>query len=877
MTSNNSHNNFHANVSKSSAQECVPIVGSSEDPVVSPSLTLMKDPQHTDSVEMASIDQVENSSDWVDSLLPVPVSDVGKSSGANAFVQLVQGWENYINDDRLIDPFPNFQQPLQMLQDLSLCGHPAADFAGLKPGAQDFAALVHPLAPATLRHTHSSPSQISGRSSSILYNQNFPNQDACPPPPIALDPFQRSTSTPSAFRQHCNYSSFGTTGSSAFTSPRYSGFSSMGREASSYSAFGPVQFYSMALETMEQTSIEVQDISDRSRDDNDDSLLKQKVGSRRGAASRAAKFLSDVRVLRRRRRARGGRENPAQPASVSSSSKFGDEEIEDEHESSRPLDTAVTVVTETVFGPNDTSFLSGSSEMSALVKDSEQDAATDCEDDVRTNLEQKLTTGETKEAPSNDQQYLQLDSDVEEEIDYQRIETQLQSVSPTTPPSSYGFFAERKNVNKPNTVISHDGVPMRVQVSSSNKPRYTMAMETGSASPSPTRMERGGEGNSLTQFSLEPAATSPHTTRSSVTGSSSGHTTQATIASFNTGHQSGLSTISETDREVMQANKDAKRRRGLDSLTTARKTETDGSSNNSSSSTSTNPHRYFSLASSPVGLRDGANVPVERFFTESPNGLSRSVGHPVPLQMTHTGTSTSTTSRQSGSTTSESLPVTHTSSSTVSTNGELPPTFVSYIDREASSDLTSFRESMEPSSKRAAESDLEKREASPASEMMDYADMLFEEPTTSSNIRGARLDRFRSRQRPPRSPAKGARSAKTPPPHGSVSPLFHQQLSPPRTIVDRFDAEVSRPHVMRRSVTSINANSVISGSLVGAGDWRLSNPQDAKPIGVPVVRVGLAEPALHVNLNKHRTYQESSIEIMNSNTEDKSNVVTPEK
>lgn len=847
-------------------------------------------PMDTSSTTNASITLTESLP------LPLPVSinstpkDDQKGTRANAFVKLVQGWENYMSDDRTIDPFPNFQQPLQMLQGLTLCGHPSTDLPRLRQGESGAtSAIMHPLAPPALRHTHSSPSQIYSRSSSVFSTSHLANGEDFPPPPIALDPFQRSTSTPSAFRQHSNYSAFGTAGGSAFTltSQRYSGISPVGREHGAHSAFGPVQFYSMALEDMERTSIEVQDISGWSNDDSaDDSVRKQKAGSKRGAASRAARFLSDVRVLRRRRRARGGRENPAQPASVSSGSRGGAEEAEHDEKVARPFDTSVTVITDMGLNPNDSSFLSGSSEMSAIVKVAEHDGTTDCEDDVCTALGQNLSDQEAKEDGSPaDQQYQRLDSDVDEEVCYQRIETQFEGESPPIPSRSYqDFFNESLSRNdyaransKADVEACADTSAMRVIVSSSQKPRFKMAMESIAASPSPSRMERGGEGINLTPLSLESATISPHTTRSSVTGSSSGHTTQATITSTSTGLQSGLSTISETDREVMEANKDAKRRRGLDSLPTIQKTENDGSSNNSSSSNSTNPHRYFSLASSPVTLREGANVPAGRFFTNPPSSDATALlNQPAPLTGSNTN-STSTDSRRSGSTTSpsnsESVPVTHTSSSSASSS-EQPPTFVSYLDREASSDLTTFREAMETSSQRAAGNDLEEREASPASEMLE---LFFEEPTAPSQLRGARLDRFRSRQRPPRSPAKGVRPLKTPPPRSSVSPLYHQQLSPPRNIVDHPDSNISKPHVMRTGLADSSAL-VTSRSLIDCCGGRIAHTESFDNVA-PLIGGGSGPARTESeSLVKRRTYQESSIEVMNTGPSDVvSNLVTPEK
>jgi hypothetical protein len=695
------------------------------------------------SLEDAEIANV-SSTTWIDSLLPVPSLDPPTDIRSNAFAQFVQGWESYMNDDGMMDPF---QEPLQILQGLSLCGHPTLALPPIK--AMDPLMIQHP--PSTLRYTYSSPTQITRKASG--FDEPFP------PPPVALDPFQRSSSTPSAFRQHST--SFGTRDGSAFT-PRCTGFVPVGRESSSLlSTFGPVDFYSMALEDMERTSIEVQDISG----DVPGELAKDKLPTKRGPASRAAQFLQDVRVLRRRRqrRNRGGRENPVD---------FQKDEVAMETVD-RPMDTAVTVLTETIFNV-DTSFLStGGSELSAP----NEDGATDVEDG--------LSDREEKESQAGDQQqYHQFDSDMEEEVArYQRIEAQM-------PSSSTSFD------------LPTEDATMHIQVS--DKPRFAMAMEVIAAA-SPTLEE--------TPWTLSSSNGSPHTT----SGSSSGHTTQATLPSQSTGLQSGLSTISETDREVMEANKDAKRRRGLDSLVTKFKMGEQDGSMSSSSNSSNNPHQYFSLASSP--LRDGAVVPV------------------TPMLRAHT-TSTSTGNRSESTTsptTTNSLPVTHASSTS---SGEEPPTFVSYIDREASPDF--YRETT--SSQRAAEG--EAREASPASQMMAYAD-LGDDLTAPSQLRGSRLDRWR---RPPR--PKG----KTPPPIASpVLVPAPPPLSPPRNMVDLLpEAGISRPHVLRSQFSDPLAGG-------GGGEGRIWNPDD------PIV--------------KRRTYQERSIEVLTAAADElvKPNFVTPEK
>jgi hypothetical protein len=316
----------------------------------------------------------------------------------------------------------------------------------------------------------------------------------------------------------------------------------------------------------------------------------------------------------------------------------------------------------------------------------------------------------------------------------------------------------------------------------------------------------------------------------------------------------------------MEANKDAKRRRGLDSLVKKyKKVEMDGSSNNSSSSNSTNPHRYFSLAGSPDVLREGAVVPIERFFIQSSSILP--IGQPAAMSRANT-TSTSTGSRRSESTTSPtttvSIPVTHASSSSASSREE-PPTFVSYFGQEqdASKRIT-FREEIESSSQRKAGQDLEEREESPASEMMEYRNLALDEGTASSSQpRGSRFGRIRSRQqRPPRFPPKTLHTTKTPPPFGTISPVLQPPLSPPRKIMDLPVSNVSRPMVLRSSSDPLSSMS--HSHLLKEGAQLL-----------PVMKV------TNPNLAKSRTYQERNVEVMDMSshgeTESAANFISPEK
>lgn len=840
----------------------------------------------TTSAPVSSKTAASSTSDCTRKNLSVSLPDSQASGmGTNAFTQLVRGWESFMKDQQQSDPFANMKQ--HMLHGLSQVpgahhldqGYQIQHLHTQKSGKES--SLFHPMAHPAFRYTQSTPSRHTTIASQYLpsilqmksANSNA-QEDDVPPPPIALDPFQRSTSTPSAFRQHSNYSAFGTADNSAFTHPlQRSAFSGIpttstssepGAATVSSSAFGPAQFYSMALEDMERTSIEVEMEDTSSSRSKTDGISE--VGSKRGAASRAARFLSDVRVLRRRRKSRNrdGRENPAQPPSVASSAS---KEADDVVTNSPPMiDTAVTVITEPHFNPNDSSMLSASSEVSAIVRNQTADsdtAATDCEETSESTVVAPLEQPDRRPEESKAEEYHELDYDMEE-ANYQRIETQLEPSSPSAMSPSFQNYANERPV--PSSAKSTGSVvsttsKMKVKVSSSNKPRFSLA-----DSPSPTGMERG-DGSSLTPRSVA-------SSRSSVTGSSSGHTTQATNNSSGTsnGRQSGLSTISETDREVMEANKEAKRR-NLDSLlaTIAKKTENDGTSTNSGSSNSTNPHRYFSLAGSPDTMREGANVPVAQLLaTTSPSTRSPS---PVPgsqvgvqLGRAHTiGTSTIASRRSlnttSPSATSGSISAAHTNSS--GSSSEQPPKFVSYVDEEAAVLRGEF---IEDSSRRTSGSDGEEREASPAAQMLGYSDLSFEEPLAPSQVRSSRLFRG-SRRRPPRSPGKGSRMIKTPPPRGSVSPLYHHhQLSPPPDIVDHPDSRsnVSRPHVMRSGMAQLR-NPVLVRSRSDLG------PTTTAPV--------LENSTEQVQLVKGRTYRESSIEITNADAvaDAAANVVSPEK
>jgi hypothetical protein len=784
---------------------------------------------------------------------PPPPPPSERSGKPDSFAQLVRTWEAYINDDEG-DVF----QPLQMLQSLQLCGRAGEGLARLAgpslPG-------INALMPPALQHTNSSPLQY--RPPMFDYND-----EEVIPPPVPLNPFQRSSSTPSAYRTNSVSSAFATADRSAFTLPsQRSNYASVGDTGSHFSAFDPVKYYATALDDMERTSIEVMDMTTKPKEDLDEEKEEPKL-VKKGAASRAARFLTDVRTLRRRRRMRGGRDNPAKPGSVSSGSN--------ESVSVEGNKAAVTIITESDYTPRKAP--------EELFESKQPKSAESQEDKGEPVYSPEVHESDPEDGKDEDTpaigEYHQLDSDVdeeEEESHYQRIEASLHPESPgtspgTVPSPSYQQIAEDHPSRNTEKRVRMDTSRIRIQVSNSITPSSAKIDNSEEpvgtvVSPRPTRMPQG-EGSSITQGSNEEAGTSsPGTTRSSNTGSTSGHTTQAASTS-SSGQQSSLTTISETDREVMEANKQGKRRLSSRIVSVAQKSDADGTSFHSSSTDSSNPAGYLALEESPTALREGANVPAERFFTNSPEAD----GNTSLAGAASMRSRTTSTSKKSGNSpvTLEGSSGTNTSSS--NSSGEEPPTFVSYLHRQAASDLTSVREAAETSSPRAGEGDGEEREASPA-EIVGYPEVLFEQANVPKEqqplpVRPPKentLDKYRLR--PPRSPVKGARPVTTPPPRGSVSPLYNQH-SPPRNIVDHPDSNLSRPYVMRTAPAG-------GGKLVPVR--ANSSPLFLSPV------LERSDSRMPLDTAEELTLQEpGSIEVLKNDSDSDDeltgvNLVTPEK
>lgn len=720
--------------------------------------------------------------------------------GTNALSRLVQGWENYMNDAQ--------DQPLKMLQDLQLCGKEEMDLLTDCP-----ASLTHHLMQPELRHIRSSPLQWRPSVFDDHELDNDNEESNVLPPPIPLDPMQRSSSTPSSFRQNSMCTSIGTGGRSAFTLPsqRVNYTSSVTHPRRS--AFDPVKYYAWQLEDMERTSIEVMDMTPEPEE------AVASTPQKRGAASRAARFLEDVRVLRRRRRRFGGKGKKGENAGEKKTPVNATDN--NKGESLSAPDTSITVITESDYNAD------------------------------LPNISDELYSPPINdmEVAKNKTDYEQLDSDMEEEP-YQRIETQLQSESPNSSPSYQRLIDDRPG-NQEEKQYEHS---LRIKFSSVDKQLETLP------SPSPTRMATGDVSETE----------SPGTARSSATGSSSGHTTQAASTASSI-CPSGLSTISETDREVMEANKEGKRRRATGLNGMPPKTESDLSVH-SSSTGSTATHGYLALDNSPVFLREGANLPLERFFT----GASVSTGQIITsfVRSQASGMSRTQSGTTASASTSESTSGTHTTAS--SSSQEEPPTFVSYLERLP--ELVSVRETVETSSPRTTGKDGEEREDSPA----EMGNLRFEEAkapferklksnSTAINQR-VRLDKFRVR--PPRSPYVMPRSASTPSPRSSPLIIHH---SPPRNIVDKPEPLlVSRPHVTR-SGNFLHSSTFSLGKSLNAFEEEEEIVMMQPKLSFVGESTGKTATATVVD----ETYHDESIEVLKSDSMDTMltipALVTPEK
>ena len=816
----------------------------------------------------------------------------------SSFAKLVKTWETYISDAHRAENF----QPMQMLQNLRLCGTghdvgrltlaPSTEFTNQVDG-QD------PFEPIILRHTHSTPLQ---------YRPSFLNDydNGVIPPPSQLDPTRRSSSTPSrgsafqtfngrsAFGRHLHSTSNISSGGnvSAFGFPLHrSSFSGVSTESNiRSSAFDPVPFVPSTSTVQEEpqqenTSIEVMDLGPETSYDVEEREVEVEIADgstteqqateqtrpKKSAAARAARFLSDVGVLRRKKKgARGSLVTSTSSVDSSSTIKMQDtsdiaSKNDDIKESATEDEMAASDNTEIVLNQS---------------AGSESDTSND--------------SGKESAAP-----YQQFDSDVEEECDrYHCIESgksvdnSLNETSKNLASSGYQPIEDEhpavktsweQSEDQPSREPSRHAVRIQVSCNAPSLPQITEQESFHITDTSSPRHFELADGETTGNASPNSGSNSPGTSGSSATISTSGHTTQATSTTSVSGNNSR---ISETDREVMEAIKEGKRRRRQETRPENDKNDSVHTVD-SSSTTSTPTNGYMALSGSP-GLRDGASVVADRFFTHSrtpepPSNNNQALGmtsFPFAFPNLYRSQTSSNFRKNmnSGSPTSTSM----------NSTDEKPPKFVSYLDRQAASDLTSIRGTVEASSCRA---EVEEREDSPA-EIVGYPGVIFEEAKGEDDQENensmsvlpklvlptkerlySMLDRFRSR--PPRSPATpgaGVWAPTTPPPR-LASPAYHHQVSPPRNIIDhRMDSNLSRPYVIRTNPSTQKLVLVSPGS----SSVRPASPLMCVPVGSPNYSPNLNRPLSpwqeqvnpYENILKSRTYEERSIEILKTESKE---------
>uniref|UniRef100_A0A7S1YHW5 Uncharacterized protein n=1 Tax=Grammatophora oceanica TaxID=210454 RepID=A0A7S1YHW5_9STRA len=695
-----------------------------------------------------------------------------------SFAALKQNWETIIN------------QGTRGLQNLSLCGAGADGIAQIAAGAAvpgtsggtgEDAPTDDPFAPIVLRHTHSLP---------LVYSHSLMDDDEPILPPVGLDSTRRSSSTPSsssAFRSRSATSAFGPKlrtmphlggpdDRSAFTLPmQRSSYASSDSGIRYSSPFDPF------FDDVERTSIEVTNMGAPSRtgaDKKEEGSTEGGAAHKESAASKARRFMSNnFRVMRRKRRS--GRENPARPPSTSSSSKSSEDSRQNQADDE-------SLSTKSSAGGREASTKPKSTGLTVK----QAFSGTNPQKSSRKGSSKKDNTSLGKKSS-----YHQLGSDVDEDDQQQRLSLDVESPTAIPSPAYHHFPDDRPNSRTESTdVVGHedDANVVKIEVSSSAKPSSTPLVEL-----SPNRDFIGcADESSPSTGSFSPTPT----VRSSVTQSTSG------IGSFtSSGGRTQLSTVSETDREVMETNKAGKLARKLSQHNRKKNNNAEGGEHvsvHSASTSSTNTHGYLVLGNSPVPPREGATMPVDRFFsnsriatTHSPSSSNSSTSVRSTSVIKGDGSFDVSQSSSDPSKKTDASPISLKSSMSSQSTTEEPPQFVSYhMDHQTTGQSKGIST---VSSQRTPDSS--DRDSPARIVPVGYSEVIFEEakPQASTLIRpGVKCRAKRVTSRPPLSPAKGLRTPTTPPP--SSSPAHYQQLSPPN-IVDQVDrtGDLSKPYVFR--------------------------------------------------------------------------------
>jgi len=388
---------------------------------------------------------------------------------------------------------------------------------------------------------------------------------------------------------------------------------------------------------------------------------------------------------------------------------------------------------------------------------------------------------------------------------------------------------------------------------------------------------------------------SPNSTRFPPSiSNSSGRASHGTSTSSNgRSHGSHLSSISETDREVADVNL-LQRNRRLQIV--GEQIELSLSSDRSSSIRSGDLNGSVSIASPDSNIRrDGASVRADRFFNYKDSNRLRH----LPRFTMRSGSAQSPTA---GSSSAASVT---TSSSSAS---DEPPKIVSYMDRKQISDLSSLHHRQYPfeTSSPRADHDQEVRDSSPSEQILaEHSEIIFEgayptqldvcnrpRPTWPGRSIPSVFVR-KNRSLPPRSPCN---NSLTPPPR--VGSPAYNAISPPRQFVghriDPLSTNLSKPYVVAPTSYRSNSKKAIFATLsVPVTDINCALLPDVDQVPYDEA-VRLSPNCDYYNLKPAarglspvpvygqqgaRAYEESSIEIMKSDSKDDNAIplVTPDK
>ena len=372
----------------------------------------------------------------------------------------------------------------------------------------------------------------------------------------------------------------------------------------------------------------------------------------------------------------------------------------------------------------------------------------------------------------------------------------------------------------------------------------------------------------------------------SISTSSGGVSHGTSTSSNGRSHGSHLSSISETDREVANVNLLQRDRRQLQIV--GEQIELSLSSDRSIRSRDLNGSLNGSISIDSSVRRDGASVRADRFFNYRKD--SNRLRHLPPF------------TKRSGSAHSPTTGSSSASVNTSSTSGsDEPPKIVSYMDRKQISDLSSLHHRPYPyeTSSPRANRDQEVRDSSPSEQIQAETSEIVFEGAHPAQIDVCNRPRpysvptvfaRKNRSLPPRSPLNLIYSSTTPPPR--VGSPAYNAISPPRQIVghplDPALTNLSKPRVVApTSYRSKPFTTTLSVPVTDMNSEHISNVNQAlhEPIRLspncdyynlkPAAR-GLSPVYGHQGA---RTYEESSIEILKSDSKDDSAIpiVTPDK